>query len=102
MTSISKYIVELNGYLSAISDLNDQVGHRHGYYSSYKKIGESDPVAYIRAKFGEQAFVNLQESDLRKENSLIKSYALCNAANADLLDAETRRPGLTETITWRV
>ncbi|WP_153020669.1 hypothetical protein [Pseudomonas sp. BMS12] len=102
MTSINRYTAELNGYLNAISDFNDQVGYRHDYFAGHKKLLTDDPAAYIRKKFGEQAFCNLKESNLRQEANLIKSYALCNVENAELLDSKTRQPKLTETIVWRI
>jgi len=102
MASTRKYIAELNGYLNAISDLNDQVGFRHGYFAGIKKIGALDPVDRIESMFGAEAVENLRSSNRRDECNLIKSYALCNAAGADQMDSKARKPSLTETIVWRI
>lgn len=102
MTSIRKYISELNGYLRAISDLNDQVGFRHGYYASYKPIIGADIFNFIETKFGQEAIANLEKSDLRNENKIIAHYALCNAQGARSLNTNDRNPRLIETIVWRI
>ena len=102
MSSIRKHISELNGYLRAISDLNDQVGFRHGYYASYKLITEVNVFDFIDTKFGQEALANLEKSDLRRESKIIAHYALCNAEGARFLDANNRNPKFTEAIVWRI
>jgi hypothetical protein len=101
MLTVEQYVCELNGYLRAVSDLNDQVGFRHGYFAECQ-IRNEDPVAIIRSKFGDSAAENLTESNLRSEGHLIRSFALPNAAGAEQMDAASRMPGLSETIKWRV
>ncbi|PTQ68185.1 hypothetical protein [Pseudomonas sp. GV071] len=101
MVTVEKYVNEMNGYLRAVSDLNDQVGFRHGYFADYA-IGSTDTIGVIRYKLGDAAADNLVESNLRSEGALIRSFALRNAAGAEQMDAASRRPGLSETILWRV
>lgn len=73
------WVLSLNGYLSAMRDMNDmQNGTRYWFSADMIYLDEDKPVKSVIREYCEDDRVEIKEIDLDEELSIIKSYILDN------------------------
>ncbi len=72
-----RYVAELNGYLLAISHLNDEVGWRHGFSAKCVELLGRNSLSVAKELVGDSN-VTLEATDARGELSIIKRNVFRN------------------------
>ncbi|MFL1485099.1 hypothetical protein [Marinobacter sp. LN3S78] len=100
-TSIEYWVAELNGYLSAVSHLNDAVGYRHGFYSDLIYLGDLCPLAAINQYVGKSCD-DIVEIDLKVEAQQIEKYVLNNFSRGNGVAEDQRTNFVLEQFRWHI
>jgi len=75
--NIHKWCGVLNGYLTAISHLNDNVGFRHGFFAELIPTNSEDSGATIKGYLNDPDFKQ-RKIGLREEQKIIEKYVMHN------------------------
>ena len=98
---IEYWVAVLNGYLSAISHINDAVGYRHGYFADLIYLEGLDPKQAI-GQYLKQKSPALEEIDLRKEKALIEEYVFHNFLLGKEYEVSEETNFILEQFRWHI
>ena len=99
--SLEKYISELNGYLSAVSHLNDAIGFRHGFYADIIYL-DNRSIHDAVEEYTNITQIELKELNLRDELRIIKKYIFNNFMLGETLSDSKNISFIKEQLGWHI
>ena len=99
--TMEKHISELNGYLSAVSHLNDQQGYRHGFSADLIKTKSKSPTEAI-GEYLKNESPKLEEMHIREEREIIEYYTFNNFLFNECNPSKKTLSFIREKIRWHI